>query len=58
MAEYTNAWLSYKMKALTKAVLWSKVTVVADEKLNQIPETVETAVRELSRAAKELFGAE
>jgi len=58
MAEYTNAWLSYKMKALTNSILWEKVTVVADSEKNPVPQTVETAVKELTRAAKELFGTE
>lgn len=58
MADYTKAWLSYKMKALTNSTLWSKVTVVADEKMGPMPQTVDTAVKELVRAAKELFGAE
>ena len=58
MAEYTNAWLSYKMKALTKSTLWEKVTVVADSEKNPVPQTVEAAVKELTRAAKELFGAD
>ena len=55
MADYTNAWLSYKMKALTNSNIWSKVTVVADEKKNPVPQTADTAVKELVRAAKELF---
>ena len=58
MAEYTKAWLSYKMKALTNQSLWSKVTVVTDGKVAQIPQTVQTAANELVRAAKELFGKE
>ena len=56
MADYTNAWLSYKMKALTNYVLWSRVSVVTDEKMNPVPQTVETAVKEILRAGKELFG--
>ncbi len=56
MADYTKAWLSYKMKALTNCVLWNKVAVVTDEKINPVPQTVETAVKELVRAGKELFG--
>ena len=58
MADYTKAWLSFKMKALTNESLWSKVTVVTDEREEQMPETVQTAVKELIRAAKELFGTE
>ncbi|MBQ8315401.1 MAG: hypothetical protein IJX95_06640 [Lachnospiraceae bacterium] len=58
MAEYTKAWLSYKMKALTNSNIWSKVTVAADEKNNPLPQTVDTAVKELTCAAKELFGTE
>ena len=58
MAEYTKAWLSYKMKALTNSNIWSKVTVVADTEKNPVPQTVDTAVKELIRAAKELFGTE
>jgi len=58
MAEYTKAWLSYKMKALTNSSIWSKVTVVADEKKIPVPQTVDTAVKELTCAAKELFGTE
>jgi len=58
MAEYTKAWLSYKMKALTKTALWNKVTVVTEENVVLLPQTVETAVKELTRAAKELFGKE
>ncbi len=56
MADYTKAWLSYKMKALTNYVLWSRVTVVTDEELDSVPQTVETAVKELARAGKEWFG--
>lgn len=56
MAEYTKAWLSYKMKALTNYVLWSRVSIVTDEKMNPAPQTVETAAAELIRAGKELFG--
>ncbi len=58
MADYTKAWLSYEMKALTSKSVWSKVTVVTDGKAAQVPQTVYTAVKELVRAAKELFGIE
>lgn len=59
MAGYTDAWLSYKMKALTNPALWSRVTVVtaAGDK-EQLPQTVVTAAGELVRAGKELFGTE
>ncbi len=56
MTEYTSAWLSFKMKALTNTSVWSKVTVVTGKKTEEVPETVQTAVKELARAAKELFG--
>lgn len=55
MAGYTSAWLSFKMKALTNASIWSKVTAVTGEKTEEMPETVRTAIKELARAAKELF---
>ena len=58
MADYTKAWLSYKMKALTNSNIWSKVIVATDGENNPIPQTVETAVKELTRATKELFGTE
>ena len=58
MADYTNAWLSYKMKALTNSTLWKKVTVAAEGGNASLPQTAETAVKELTRAAKELFGIE
>lgn len=58
MADYTKAWLSYKMKALTNSALWSKVTVVTGEDAEKMPQTVRTAVKELTRAAKELFAIE
>ncbi|MBR2407994.1 MAG: alpha-glucuronidase [Lachnospiraceae bacterium] len=56
MADYTKAWLSYKMKALTNSKIWNKVTVIADGKENPVPQTVDTAVKELIRTAKDLFG--
>ena len=58
MADYTKAWLSYKMKALTNPSLWSKVIIVTAENAEKPPQTVQTAVKELTRAAKELFGAD
>lgn len=59
MAEYTDAWLSYKMKALTNPVLWSKITILtAGDKEPQLPQTVKTAAKELVRAGRELFGKE
>ena len=58
MADYTKAWLSYKMKALTNSKIWNKVTVIAEEKENSLPQTVDTAVKELTCAAKELFETE
>ncbi|MBQ3028577.1 MAG: hypothetical protein IJD26_05805, partial [Lachnospiraceae bacterium] len=58
MADYTNAWLSYEMKALTNSTLWKKVTVAAEGGNASLPQTAETAVKELTRAAKELFGIE
>ena len=53
MENYTKAWLSYKMKALTNEMIWNHISVVAD---GLVAETVDTAVKELTRAAKELFG--
>lgn len=55
MSKYNTAWLSYKMKALTGEEIWSKVTLVTGE---TVPVTAKTAVTELCRAAKELFGTE
>ena len=37
MADYTNAWLSYKMKALTNQKIWSKVTTVS---AGELPQTI------------------
>ena len=54
MAEYTNAWLSYKMKALTNEKIWSKVTIVCGDAEEE--RVCFTAAKELIRAAKELFG--
>ena len=53
MENYTKAWLSYKMKALTNEMIWNHISVVAD---GLVAETVDTAVKELTCAAKELFG--
>ncbi len=55
MENYTKAWLSYKMNALTNEKIWNRISVVAD---GLVAETVDTAVKELACAAKELFGKE
>jgi len=52
MENYTKAWLSYKMKALTNKTIWSHISVVTDGLADV---TVDTAVKELTRAGNELF---
>lgn len=59
MSKFNEAWLSFKMKALTNESIWSKVTVLASTK----PEgkdamTIRTTGAELKRAARELFDVE
>ena len=56
MGKYNTAWLSYRIKALTSEAIWSRVPLVT--KGQQTPATATTAVDELCRAAKELFGKE
>ena len=56
MGKYNTAWLSYRMKALTNEAIWSRVTLVTNGQ--ETPATATTAVDEICRAAKELFGKE